>query len=304
MAIYMLATIRRDFKSIVGLRLYDTDEKQTKDFMLPGIIQALNQNTVIENVGLDITKENIVGLNGTLDRYVKVIQGVGIAGKSSVVVIKEYANGEYEVVNGNGQSCRMSAESLIQYGLTEGIANATIVNNGTGDAFIRSISGQFEQEVVKDNEVIRKRLEAKINLVTDSAKFKLAEDGRYTQLDKEVKKVRVNLGVEVLAHKAFANCVNLEELILPSSIRTIGRAAFYNCTKLKTLKIPYGMTEFNGDEFEMSAIETLYIPASLSNVGNALMIAPRLKVVYYVDRNMRQKLTVKSGVKREFIAAY
>lgn len=305
MALYMLATIRRDFKEIIKIRLYDTDEKQIKDFMVGSIIQALNTNpnAVIQNLGLNNTGEDIVGLNGSLDNYVKIIEGIGVVGPSTVVIIKKYLNGDYEVVNGAGISERMSEDNLIKYGETEGIANGAICTSKTGKKFIRSIQGEFELEKEKDNEKLRKSVERKINMI-GGGKFILEDGGKFKYLDKTAKKVRVPDGIEALSNYCFNGCTELRELILPSSIRYIGAYAFNDCKNLKELKLPYGFSKLHDAELSNSSIEKIYLPMSMTDVSKALMKAPKLKVVYFVNRDFRNNIIVKDRTKKEFIARY
>ena len=46
-----------------------------------------------------------------------------------------------------------------------------------------------------------------------------------------------------LGERAFGSCSNLEEVLLPDSLQSIGHMAFEMCYKLKTLHIPKGVTD-------------------------------------------------------------
>lgn len=302
MAIYMLATIRKNLTEIIGVRLYDTGIKQTRDFLIGGVKQALNGKAVIENLGLD-TNGEIVGLNGSLDRYVKIVEGIGVVGPSTIVIIKKYANGDFEVVNGEGASVRMTEDALINYAETEGIANGKICKSASGRRYISSIQGEFETEKVKDNQVLRDRVSMKLNMV-GGTKYALNDQGEFICVDKTLKKINVPEGIERLADKAFYNCTELVEITLPNTLRYIGPHAFYNCRKLKELKLPYGFERLSSYELQGSSIERIYLPMSMKSVGTALIQASDLKTVYFVNRNFRRNLLLNTKTKKEFISSY
>lgn len=305
MALYMLATIRRDFTEITKIRLYDTVEKQVKDFMVGSIVQALNTNpnVAIQNLGLNNTGEYVVGLNGSLDNYVKIIDGIGVVGPSTVVIVKKYLNGDFEVVNGVGQSERMSEESLIKYAETEGLANGSVCTSKNGKKFIRSIQGEFELEKEKDVQKLRQNVERKVSML-GGGKFSLNEHGHFMYKDKTAKKVKVPEGIEVLGKGCFFDCKELTEVILPSTLKEIKGFAFERCTSLKELKLPYGFQKLSDNEFADSYIEKIYLPMSIVDTGVSLMKAPKLKTVYFVNRNLRRQLKVRDRVRLEFITNY
>ena len=48
-------------------------------------------------------------------------------------------------------------------------------------------------------------------------------------------KYEIPEGVKRIGNKAFKDCVNLEELILPSTLEYVGINAFYRCENLKRI---------------------------------------------------------------------
>lgn len=59
----------------------------------------------------------------------------------------------------------------------------------------------------------------------------------------------------------------LEEVVLPNSLRIIGRSAFHN-TKIKHVTIPNGVKIIEDDAFSSSSLQSVEFPPSLKKVGN------------------------------------
>jgi len=51
-------------------------------------------------------------------------------------------------------------------------------------------------------------------------------------------KIQIDYGVEEISENAFKECVKLEEIILPESLKEIGNESFRGCSKLKKMDIP------------------------------------------------------------------
>lgn len=67
---------------------------------------------------------------------------------------------------------------------------------------------------------------------------------------------------------AFADCVNLKNINLPSGVMEIGDSAFENCKELESLTIPSGVTKIGAQAFcgaEKLAFTSL--PASVTEIG-------------------------------------
>lgn len=73
--------------------------------------------------------------------------------------------------------------------------------------------------------------------------------------------------VEIICDKAFKDCGNLEEIVMPKSLKKIGREAFSGCGRLSALKLPdsveeIGMLAFDG----CSRLCDLEIPESVRSL--------------------------------------
>ncbi|MEG1640933.1 MAG: leucine-rich repeat protein, partial [Ruthenibacterium sp.] len=77
--------------------------------------------------------------------------------------------------------------------------------------------------------------------------------------------------VTVIADNAFYDCYGFTgELVLPSSLVSIGRGAFSNCTGLSGhLEIPNGVTEIADYTFERCDITSVHIPKTVARIANS-----------------------------------
>lgn len=64
--------------------------------------------------------------------------------------------------------------------------------------------------------------------------------------NKKGKIYQVPNGVIKLGNHSFKQCVNLEELILPPTIKKIGKNVFYGCSNLKKLILPDSLISIEG----------------------------------------------------------
>lgn len=59
----------------------------------------------------------------------------------------------------------------------------------------------------------------------------------------------VKPGTKVIASRAFSDCENLNEVILPNSVISIGESAFWGCTGLASITIPNSVTSIGNEAF-------------------------------------------------------
>ena len=71
---------------------------------------------------------------------------------------------------------------------------------------------------------------------------------------------------DLIPQNAFQGCPNIENLILPEGITTIGKQAFANA-KIKNVVVPEGVTTLGNQMFYYSEIETIIIPDSVTSIG-------------------------------------
>ena len=59
----------------------------------------------------------------------------------------------------------------------------------------------------------------------------------------------VKEGTRIICNSAFWNCGSLSEIVIPSSVTSIGESAFSSCTSLKYISIPKSVIGLNGNPF-------------------------------------------------------
>lgn len=80
--------------------------------------------------------------------------------------------------------------------------------------------------------------------------------------------------IQVIKSGAFENCVKLANVILPETLTAIGsgsfaeigHGAFAGCTSLKSIQFGSNLTLLSEGEFYGSGLESLHIPATLTNI--------------------------------------
>lgn len=72
-----------------------------------------------------------------------------------------------------------------------------------------------------------------------------------------------------IGKEAFANCVDVTSLSIPSSVTSIGDYAFYGCWKLKTVEIPFGVESIGPETFCLCrSLTSVTIPSSVTSIGS------------------------------------
>jgi serine/threonine protein kinase len=73
----------------------------------------------------------------------------------------------------------------------------------------------------------------------------------------------------VVSDKAFFYCTELEEIIIPNSVKAIGDSAFMNCKLLQTVTIPQNIKKINNRSFcNCYALKKVFIPERMKVIGD------------------------------------
>jgi hypothetical protein len=78
------------------------------------------------------------------------------------------------------------------------------------------------------------------------------------------------------AHHLYLNGEEIKDLLIPSSVTSIGNSAFYGCSGLTSVTIPNSVTSIGICAFsECSGLTSVTIPNSVTSIGgSAFLIAP------------------------------
>ncbi len=115
---------------------------------------------------------------------------------------------------------------------------------------------------------------------------------------KNVKAIVVKEGITSIGNWAFAYCVNLAEVTLPSTLKTIGKNSFYRCKKLTSIEVPAGVTSFDSGAFAYcETLKEITIPNSLNYVGKTAFVGCGFLVAanYLGTEPQWEKITIKKG---------
>ena len=74
--------------------------------------------------------------------------------------------------------------------------------------------------------------------------------------------------LKTIGDTAFMRCTSLEEIDIPSNVETIAASAFYLDSALKTCTLHEGLKNIGDRAFRDTAITSVYIPKSLTDVSN------------------------------------
>ncbi len=70
--------------------------------------------------------------------------------------------------------------------------------------------------------------------------------------------------------KAFTNCFALERVVIPEGIETISGTVFYSCDILKEVVLPSTLRRIDGLFYGCPMIETVVLPEGLESIGGAI----------------------------------
>lgn len=85
---------------------------------------------------------------------------------------------------------------------------------------------------------------------------------------------------------AFIKCIQLETIQIPSKISYIGASAFNYCTSLKTITFEgNSLTHIDNWAFSDCPIKSIYIPASVIQIGWGAFSCPQLQEIHMLGEN-------------------
>ncbi|MBO4453367.1 MAG: leucine-rich repeat domain-containing protein [Clostridia bacterium] len=200
---------------------------------------AFKGNTVIKNVTVG---SNVVSVGNNAFRSCTSLESVVIP--EGVKAIGDYAFGGCSALN--AAELPASLMTIGDYAFT-GCRSLKAINLPAGVAAIgeSAFSGCCEVEsmtVSEDNAVYIAKGDCIIEfasktLVAGCKNSVIPDDG----------------SVQIIAIEAFAECVGLESITLPSGLTAISESAFAGCTGLKSVNIPASVTDISVCAFEECA---------------------------------------------------
>jgi hypothetical protein len=91
----------------------------------------------------------------------------------------------------------------------------------------------------------------------------------------------VRPGTVCICDRAFCNCPDLETIILPQSVRQIGKYAFNNCLNLSCVNLNDGLAKIDDNAFSgCKQLHSIHLPDSVKFVGNNAFMGCMINVVF------------------------
>ena len=79
----------------------------------------------------------------------------------------------------------------------------------------------------------------------------------------------VKEGTRIICNSAFSSCSSLSEIVIPSSVTSIGDSAFDTCSSLSEIVIPSSVTSIGDGAFSScSSLSEIVIPSSVTSIGD------------------------------------
>ena len=92
--------------------------------------------------------------------------------------------------------------------------------------------------------------------------------GQYCFASMPIRSVRVPEGIDTIADNAFSRCGQLEEVILPGTLKILGATCFTWCHNLSKINLPANLTTISTYAFHQCTLKNVVIPASVNTILN------------------------------------
>ena len=80
-------------------------------------------------------------------------------------------------------------------------------------------------------------------------------------------------GIDTIPSEAFKNCSNLESIVLPECVTSIGGSAFNGCSNLESVVLPDSITSIGGQSFYLcSKLSSITLPQNLETIGGSAFL--------------------------------
>ena len=102
----------------------------------------------------------------------------------------------------------------------------------------------------------------------------------------------VKVGTRIICDSAFSFCRSLSEIVIPSSVTSIGKGAFSRCVSLSEIVIPSSVTSIGKGTFSYCySLSEIVIPSSVTSIGDSAFYRCKF------PDNLKQELIFRFGDK-------
>lgn len=206
MRLLMIASISHN-KNIIGYRLFDADSKDKKYMDIPvnNVKEVLESGkATIEN--LSIQEGNLVGANGSIERYPRLNKdGILLNEVSPLIIINQIGEVGYTVVDYKGAVKKARLADVVKYAKEYGISNGKVVMRDNIE-FISSISGTYPVEKVAPSKVNNSSNDVKIHISMNNK--------QHGDNSKLAKNTEIDIDVEIEDNDVFEAMTDEQKVVL------------------------------------------------------------------------------------------
>ena len=231
-----------EFTSDEEISLYTEEKPETEEIEEESEADTeADTDTDTEEAGEEEVQEDILSDENTDTGEVEEIQPSEemTEEEETQELLSEPADGEQESAFEDGQTEEAGAG-------TTGVWNGLNYKVSNGEVTILSVV--YDQHFDKDGK-------------------KTGED-RCQQTDGKIPSSIAGYPVTEIAGGAYANCINMTEVVIPSTVKRVEREAFSGCTSVRSISLPdNGVTICAGVFQGCTALNSVHIPASVKADG-------------------------------------
>jgi len=220
----------------------------------------------------DKTKEKNSGIKEKVKNYLKNKKAVAMI-LEYILTIECFAMLFLAVTPGEVKAATTSTD---EYGITW----AYTLSNG------QAINIYYESGNLGETVVIPSMLDGYtvVSLYNNSGSFRNIFTKTDSGTNTTVKEVIIPSSVTSIGNYAFSNCTGLVEIEIPNSITQIGSYAFYNCSRLIKVEIPNSVTNIGSYAFfNCSSLTDIQIPSSTRTIFRNTFGLCQVKCVIFFE---------------------
>lgn len=214
----------------------------------------------------------------TFDFYIREDGNLGIKGyygnEKEIIIPEEFLGYKVtEITDGAFNGCGLSSITIYN-NITEigdSIINPEVIIYGNTDTFIEKYANEngytfiaLNKELIEGDGWTFDFSENKLYIIENSS------EKTYDYLKNIIYKVEIAEGNTEIFTSQFEGYTNLQEVILPNSITTIGQKAFRECSDLQIINLPENITTLPWQTFYYcESLENINIPEGVKTIGSA-----------------------------------
>lgn len=215
--------------------IVNTEARQSAEVPLPQVIGQMKNGWTPVNFVLQ--GDNLVGTNGSIERYCFMSESGSLNGKYPIVILQRLPYDSFLVSDPMGRVYEDKESNVVAYVRTYGIANGKLVEGSR----IQSISGEYPHSEALKKVESGDKLKAKLKVlgsglfeVDENMTAAIKSDIDLSQTENKV--LKLPEGVLGIREKGFAR-TRFKAIEMPSTLNSIGEGAFMEMPFIEDLVV-------------------------------------------------------------------